>query len=352
MEEKTRLLILFGGQSSEHEISCLSAQNVIHAVDADRYEMLLVGITRQGHWIEVEDVSRIEDDTWRNGSTSAVLSPDATMKGVWLFREGGTIFWPVDVAFPVLHGLYGEDGTVQGLLELAHIPYVGCGVLSSALAMDKVYTKKIVDGIGIRQADYIAFYREELKNMEQTVKCVESVLDYPMFVKPSRAGSSRGVSRVTDSDQLRRCMTEAGRHDRIIMVEEAIAGREIECAVLGGVDAKAAGVGEILPAGEFYDYDSKYNNSESKTLMDPDIPAQTVEEIRRDALNIFQAIDGWGMARVDFFVEAGTGEVVFNEINTIPGFTAISMYAKLWEAQGISINQLVESLIQYAFHRE
>lgn len=347
---KQNLAVIFGGQSSEHEISCMSASNIIQCIDAQRYNIILVGITKEGHWVEAADLNAVQDGSWRQSKTSIVLSPDATRKG--LYRMSGdekAQFVHLDVIFPVLHGLYGEDGTVQGLFKLAGIPFVGCGLFASAAGMDKLYTKIIVDTLGIRQAKYVPVYKEELPKMDEVVARVESALEYPVFVKPSRAGSSKGVNKAANREQLKNALIEAADNDRKILVEETIIGREVECAVLGNLDVKASGVGEILSADEFYDFDAKYYNSESKTLVDPPMPENMREQIREDAVKIFMALDGRGLSRVDFFLtESG---VVFNEINTLPGFTAISMYPMLWEAQGIPKKELVQKLIDLAFER-
>lgn len=250
----------------------------------------------------------------------------------------------------MLHGLNGEDGTIQGLFEMAQIPYVGCGVLASAVSMDKVYTKIIVEDLGIRQAQFVHIRRSDLTQMEDALDRAEAKLSYPMFVKPSRAGSSVGVSKAEDREALSKALSKAAEHDRNILVEETIVGREVECAVLGGKEIKASGVGEILAAADFYDYDAKYNNQESKTLIDPPMPEETREEIRKSAAEIFKAVDGYGLSRVDFFI-AENGEVVFNEINTLPGFTSISMYPMLWAAQGIKTPALADELIRLAEER-
>lgn len=347
---KQNLAVIFGGQSSEHEISCMSASNIIQCIDAQRYNIILVGITKEGHWVEAADLNAVQDGSWRQSKTSIVLSPDATRKGLYRMSEDEKVqFVHLDVIFPVLHGLYGEDGTVQGLFKLAGIPFVGCGLFASAAGMDKLYTKIIVDTLGIRQAKYVPVYKEELPKMDEVVARVESALEYPVFVKPSRAGSSKGVNKAANRDQLKNALIEAADNDRKILVEETIIGREVECAVLGNLDVKASGVGEILSADEFYDFDAKYYNSESKTLVDPPMPENMREQIREDAVKIFMALDGRGLSRVDFFLtESG---VVFNEINTLPGFTAISMYPMLWEAQGIPKKELVQKLIDLAFER-
>jgi len=343
--------ILFGGQSSEHEISCISAQTIISNISREEYDLVLIGITKEGQWILTDSIEEIKNGTWRKGKTQAILSPDATDKGLLLIEGSHVTKKKLDIVFPVLHGLYGEDGTIQGILELARIPYVGCGVLSSSLTMDKIYAKKIVDQMGIRQAAYVPVFRQDFKNMEETVGRVEDKLSYPVFVKPSNSGSSRGVSKANNREELIDGLMLAAEHDRKILVEEAIIGREIECAVLGGADSRASGVGEVLAAAEFYDYEAKYHSAESKTVISPKLPEGKEEEIRQDAVAIFRALDGYGLARVDFFLTKDTNEVVFNEMNTLPGFTAISMYPMLWEAKGISKQTLIEKLLQSALAR-
>lgn len=346
------VLVLFGGQSSEHEVSCVSATTVLKNMSKD-YEPVIVGITKEGHWILVDKVENIEDGSWVKGHRNAFISPDATKKELVILEEESYYSIHVDVIFPVLHGLFGEDGTVQGMFELAHIPYVGCGVLASAVSMDKLYTKIIVDRLNIAQAQYEEVRSYQLKEMDSVVDRVEAHLPYPVFVKPSQAGSSQGVSKANDRDELEKALLLAAKHDSKILVEETIIGRELECGVLGGIEAKASGVGEILAASNaaFYDFDAKYNNAESKTVIGPDLPAGKEEEIRQAATEIFKAVDGFGVSRVDFFLEKDTNRVVFNEINTLPGFTAISMYPMLWDAQGISKEELISELIELAFTR-
>ena len=349
---KKNLVALFGGQSSEHVVSCMSVQNVVANIDREKYNVILVGITEDGHWLKVDSTEEIKNDTWRESKVSAVISPDAKEKCLLVMKDGSVEKVPVDVVFPVLHGLYGEDGTVQGILELARIPYVGCGVLASAVSMDKLSTKIIVNSLGIRQAKFVAIFKEEMNDMDAMVERVENAFPYPVFIKPSNAGSSRGVSRADDRSELIAGLEEAARHDRRILVEEMIVGHEVECAVYGGglEEVKASGVGEILAAAEFYDFDAKYNNAESKTVVDPELPGNAAEIVREAAIKIFKGVDGYGLSRVDFFVEEDGG-VVFNEINTLPGFTAISMYPMLWEARGINKPQLVDALIDHAFKR-
>lgn len=347
--EKRNLVALFGGQSSEHAVSCMSVQNVAADLDTDKYHVILVGITEDGHWLKVNSLEEIKDGSWEENGVPAILSPDAREQCLLVTENGRTERIAVDVVFPVLHGLYGEDGTVQGLLELARIPYVGCGVLASAVSMDKLTTKQIVNGLGIRQASYVPVFKEELADMDRVIAGIEAKLAYPVFIKPSNAGSSRGVSKAGGRDALRAGLLEAVKHDRRMLVEEAISGHEVECAVYGGgqEETKASGVGEILAGAEFYDYDAKYRSEESRTVIDPELPGDSAERVREAAVRIFEAVDGYGIARVDFFVTKD-GEVVFSEINTMPGFTAISMYPQLWKARGVDI---VNDLVGHALKR-
>ena len=351
MNNKLKVAILFGGQSSEHDVSCMSVKNVLNHLDTDKYEPVLIGITKEGSWKLVDSMEEIKSGTWRLSNRKAVLSPDATDQSVLCICDGQVEFIHIDVIFPVLHGMYGEDGTVQGLFELCRIPYVGCGVLSSSVCMDKFFTKLIVNTLNIRQAAYVPVFRRDVNQLDKAVARVEEKLAYPVFVKPSNAGSSQGVSQAFDGEELKKAIIEAAKHDTKILVEETIVGREIECAVLGKDPAKASGVGEILAADKFYSYEAKYFNQESKTDIRPEFPEGVMETIQRYALKIFRAVDGFGLARVDFFLEKDTDEVVFNEINTMPGFTAISMYPMLWEDKGYTKKELISALIECAFER-
>lgn len=352
MEKKT-VAVLFGGQSTEHEISCLSAVTIIQNIDREQYDVLLIGITRDGRWLKTDSLEDIQSGKWLEGRIRAVLSPDAGHRGVLLLDGSRVEAVPIDVVFPVLHGARGEDGTIQGLLELAEIPYVGCGVLASAVTMDKLYTKILVSTLGIRQADYELVHKNELTGqnaMESVIRRIEDRFAYPVFVKPACSGSSRGVSKASDRKQLEAGLLLAAEHDRKILVEETIVGHEIECAVLGAEEAKATGVGEILAGADFYDYEAKYESEESRTVLDPQLPGDAAERVREAAVRIYKRLDGFGMARLDFFVTE-QGDVVFNEANTIPGFTSISMYPMLWEHKGLSRFQLVNKLIGMAFQR-
>lgn len=357
---KLNIAVIFGGQSSEHDISCISVQTVAKAINQDTYDITYIGITKEGHWLLADSVSSIENGSWVHSETAAILSPDATKKEIILSGKEGVTTKEIDVIFPVLHGMYGEDGTIQGLFEMTKIPYVGCGVFASAAGMDKVYTKIIVDDLGINQADYVLVRAADIEKAETDsnqmnvqVKRIEDKLNYPVFIKPSKAGSSQGVSKAHDRAELIDGLKLAAQHDTKILVERNIIGREIECAVLGSAtDVEASGVGEILAAAEFYDFDAKYTNAESKTVISPELPEGKTEEIRNAAKAIFAALDGYGLSRVDFFLEKDTNKVIFNEINTLPGFTSISMYPMLWNAKGMSIEELVEKQIQLAFERK
>lgn len=349
---KRNIVVLFGGQSSEHEISCISAVTIMKNIDEDKYDIYPVGITKEGNWRlyngKIEDLSK---DSWIEHSDKAIISPDATDKALIIFKDKGIKKLDVHIVFPALHGLYGEDGSVQGLLELAGIPYVGCGILASSVSMDKLFTKVIVDRLGIRQAKYVPVYKKEMDEIKEVVAKIESQLDYPVFVKPSNAGSSKGITKAHNRGELFDGLELAIKHDSKLLIEETIIGREIECAILGNYHPRTSNVGEIISAAEFYDYDSKYNDKGSKTIINPDLPRPIVKKIREYASDIFRAVDGRGLARADFFIEEKSGEVIFNEINTLPGFTSISMYPMLWEDKGMSNKELVNRLIEFAFNK-
>ncbi len=348
---KKNIVVIFGGRSSEHDVSCMSVVTIANAINTDKYNVTLVGITKEGKWLLADSISDIKTGEWRNSRKTAVISPDTTTKELIVLEDNNYSSVSIDVIFPVLHGLNGEDGTIQGLFELADIPYVGCGVLSSAVSMDKLYTKIIVDTLEINQAQYVGIRRCDLSNMDEAVARVENKLSYPVFVKPSCAGSSKGVSKASNREELVKALEIAAIEDSKILVEETIIGRELECAVYGGSEVDASGIGEVLAAAEFYDYDAKYNNAESKTVIGPELPEGKAEEIRQAAIAIFKAVDGHGLSRVDFFLEKDTNRVVFNEINTLPGFTSISMYPMLWNAKGYDIETLVEKLIESSYQR-
>lgn len=349
--DKKKIAVIFGGESSEHKVSCVSGTTIIDNIDKDKYDVIMIGITQDGNWLLVDNVGDIVSGKWRESNIMASIVPDKKTHGALISDGKEYVVKHIDVVFPVLHGLYGEDGTIQGLLEMSGIPYVGCGVLASAMGMDKLSTKKIVDPLHIRQAKYVQVLKGDMTDMDKIADSVEAKLGYPVFVKPSNAGSSVGVSKASDRKELIAAVENAAKHDCRILIEEMIVGREIECAVFGADDVTATGVGEILAAADFYDYDAKYNNSESKTVINPKLPEGVVESIQKAAKSIFKALDGFGLARVDFFVENETNEVVFNEINTMPGFTEISMYPMLWEAEGVDKSKLVGRLIELSWLR-
>ena len=344
--EKNNIIVVFGGQSSEHDVSRASAKTIISSINKEKFNIYPVGITKEGKWLLYKgDYEGITSETWHKDCVEAIISPDATEKALIIIENNKVNKVRIDVAFPVLHGLYGEDGSIQGLFELANINYVGCKILASAISMDKLYTKIVVETLGIKQAKYVKFYKEDNRNEVEMAEETERNMEYPVFVKPSNAGSSVGITKAHNREELVGGIKLAFENDRKILIEENINGREIECAILGNYNAKASGLGEILPAAEFYDYDAKYNNLESKTIISPDVPKDIEDRIREYAVKIFKAVDGTGLSRVDFFLDKKTNEIIFNEINTLPGFTNISMYPMLWEEKGISKEQLIDKLI-------
>uniref|UniRef100_A0A7C3AQX3 D-alanine--D-alanine ligase n=1 Tax=Thermorudis sp. TaxID=1969470 RepID=A0A7C3AQX3_9BACT len=360
MSRKIRVGVIFGGRSGEHDVSLRSAQAVMRAIDRERFEVIPIGITREGRWLvggdplralaersrlplelepgEAEELGEIGLPARLGSQSLAVTEPSWTRT--------------VDVVFPVLHGPNGEDGTVQGLLELADIPYVGCGVLASAVAMDKPTAKRLFAQAGLPVARWFALtWREWVRDPGAVARRVERELGYPCFVKPANLGSSVGVTKVHAPEELPAAIEEANRYDRKIVIEEAIDARELEVSVLGNDDPIASIVGEIVPSREFYDYEAKYVDDRSQLLIPAPITEEQAETARSMAVAAFKAIDAAGMARVDFFLERPTGRILVNEINTIPGFTAISMYPKLWEASGLSFRDLVTRLIELALER-
>lgn len=338
------MAVIFGGQSGEHEVSLMSSSNVIQAMDREKYHVVMLGITKEGKWrIYNGPVENIPTGQWEK--EEQFLIDD--------FSIHHPIIQGIDVIFPVLHGPMGEDGTVQGLFELLNLPYVGCGVLASAVGMDKIYTKMIYDMAGLPQGKYLPVMRYQWRGKQsEEIKRIEENLEYPLFIKPANMGSSVGISKAHNREELIEGIDEACRYDRKILLEKFIDCKEIECAVLGNEHPKASVLGEILPSNEFYDYHAKYlDDGASRLLIPASLEKATVERIQALAVKAFKAIDGSGLARVDFFVEKNTGEVYINEINTLPGFTNISMYPKLWEYSGISYEELIDHLIDLAIER-
>ena len=352
MGKKMRVGVIFGGRSGEHEVSLRSAESVINAIDKSRYEVVPIGITQEGRWLVSGDAKTMLPKTVMasNNHQQVAIIGDPTRQGLTRLDAGTSE--PLDVVIPVLHGTYGEDGTIQGLLEMAGVPYVGCGVLASATGMDKVVMKQLFTQAGLTVIDYEWFLRSSWEAHPQAViKQVSRKLGFPVFVKPANLGSSVGISKAKDKEELRAAVNDAARYDRRIIVERAVVGREIEVSLLGNDHPVASLPGEIITGHEFYDYEDKYIDTTSRTEVPARLPKKIIERIQRDAVKAFQAIDGSGLARVDFFVERETNRVIINEINTMPGFTSISMYAKMWEASGISYAELIDRLIALAIER-
>ncbi len=351
--QKKRIAVIFGGKSSEHEVSRVSASYVISTIPRDKYEIVTIGITKEGKWLLYKgDVSAIRDGSWEKDpeNRTAFISPAPSVSGIVVVGTGEII--KLDVIFPVLHGKNGEDGTIQGIFEMSGIPYVGCGVLASAACMDKAVTNILLEKFGIAQADYTWFYSCEYKNdPEKIIAKIESELpSYPVFVKPANAGSSVGVSKAHNRDELVKAIEVASKEDSKIVVEENIVGHEVECAVLGNEKPFASVPGQIAPASEFYDYDAKYNNAASELYIPAKISEDLMEKVRETAIKAYTLIGCSGLSRVDFFV-TDDGRVLLNEINTLPGFTSISMYPKLMAACGYEGEALIEALIKSAFER-
>ena len=351
---KLSLAVIFGGVSSEHEVSRMSVTSILENLSNERYEVHMVGITKEGRWLlytgPVEDIL---SGAWEQGPvTPAFLSPDPSVHGLVALRDGKAETIHVDVIFPALHGKNGEDGTIQGLFQLSGIPYVGCDTESSAICMDKAVTHSLLSSADIEQAHYLWFYADRFDAAPDTIKNkIQARLDFPVFVKPSNAGSSVVVSKVERFEDLDQAIRKAAREDKKVVVEEGITGQEVEVAVLGNRDCDASIVGEIGASAQFYDYDDKYINGTSQLYIPARIPQEVSEKIRQTAVRAYRLLGCSGLARVDFFVTAGDNRVILNEINTLPGFTSISMYPKLWMAMGLSYGELLDKLIELALQR-
>ena len=373
--KRLRIGVLYGGRSGEHEVSLASAAAVFANLDRTRYEPVAIRIEKDGRWsiadrppiaasaAEVIEQSRVEAARQiRSGrevhliarpSEETILSIKRAPANSAEPSEALVTGMQVDVIFPVLHGPYGEDGTVQGLLELANVPYVGNGVAASALGMDKALMKMMFAAHGLPNCKWLMVTRHAWERRPDNILAtLERTLGFPMFVKPANLGSSVGISKARDVDGLRTAIALAGEFDRKVVVEAAVPdAREIECAVLGNDEPEASAPGEVVPGREFYDYEAKYLDDSSKTIIPADLPEATAAEIRKLSIAAFQAIDGAGLARVDFLLSRSTGEIFINEINTLPGFTTISMYSKMWEASGVTYPQLIDRLIALALER-
>jgi len=380
--KKLRVGILFGGRSGEHEVSLLSAASILKAIDKDKYEVVPIGITKEGRWLtpaHAERLLRGEDPHEESHRHLRAGDPEAT-PGAAVLAKGEAVIVPpvpqshglipfqsaaraaehsidVDVIFPVLHGTFGEDGTIQGLLELADIAYVGAGVLGSAAGMDKDVMKKLFAAAGLAIVKHVTFLRGEWENdTKRVTREIERKLKYPVFVKPANLGSSVGISKVRNRKDLPPAIETAAAYDRKIVVEQGVGGkkqkaRELECSVLGNDAPQASTVGEIIPAAEFYDYNAKYLDEGSHLLIPAKITKKQMKDVQQMAVRAFQAVDCSGLARVDFLMEPKTEKIYLNEINTMPGFTSISMYPKLWAASGLGYQELIDRLIQLALER-
>ena len=349
--EKIKVGIIFGGMSTENEVSVVSAGSILGNIDRKKYEVFPIYINKDGKWYRY-----IEDGRKR------VLGEK--VENIIEIENIVEYLQKLDVVFPVLHGLYGEDGTIQGLFELLKIPYVGCKVLASSVGMDKVYTKIVFEKAGLNQTpyEYVRKYKENYiyvdKNFNESIMDIKEVaknivkdLEFPMFIKPSNSGSSVGVKKAENEKELIENIEYAASFDNKVLIEQGINGREIECAVLGNEEVIASCVGEIKAADEFYSYDAKYKNEESRTEIPAELPKEISDKIRKQAIKAFKAIDGKGLSRVDFFVEDKTNKIIINEINTMPGFTDISMYPKMFEKSGISYKELITRLIELALEK-
>ena len=349
--KKTSVCILFGGISPEHAVSLRSGESVLNNIDHEKYDVFPVGITKEGQWFLFggKDYSLLPGGAWENhpDNKPAAISP-VRGQGLLIFADGGVKVQKIDVAFPVMHGENCEDGAMQGLLQLAGIPYVGPHVAASAVAMDKTLTKLVVDHAGVPQAAWQLVRRGDLEAMAAVVASLEARFSYPMFVKPAGTGSSVGVSKAADREALAKALVSAAKFDDKVLVEEFIHGREIEVAVLGNEVSEASICGEIDSGADFYDYDAKYVTDTSTAYVPARIPADVQETVRELAIKVYSTIGCQGLSRVDFFVTYEGNRVVFNEINTLPGFTSISMYPKLWEATGIPYSRLIDQLLQLA----
>src|SRR5438105_4168970 len=360
-EKKIRIGLVFGGRSGEHEVSLASATSVMANLDSDKYEMVPIGITKEGSWLLGTEPQKllaaeqsVGEDADLEQTTAVTLTGDPSLRRLIPVQSGEQLGnkGAVDVIFPVMHGPYGEDGALQGLLEMANVPYVGCGVLGSALGMDKEKMKLVFRSVGLPIVEYIVCRRYEWERSPETIlNAIEQSLGYSCFVKPVNLGSSVGVNKAHDRGELEHAINVAAEYDRKIIIERAVNCREVECAVLGNDEPLASVVGEVIASNEFYDYNAKYIDNKSQVIIPAVIPQAKAEEVRRQAIKAFLALDLSGLARVDFFLEKESGQIYINEVNTLPGFTEISMYPKLWEASGLPSSQLLDRLIELAIER-
>lgn len=358
--KKIKVGVIFGGRSSEYEVSIISAESVMNALDKNKFKVIPIGITKKGNWITGTNTVKILKSGFKHNlpSLEKIVIPDATKKSLVPLNSKVRLKQKIteeklDVIFPILHGPYGEDGTIQGLLELANIPYVGAGVLGSAVGMDKVIQKQLFQAASLPIVKFISFLKEDwLKNKKSVINEILKKINFPCFVKPANLGSSVGISKIHTVKEIAKGIKEALKYDRKIIVEEGVKNpREIEVSVLGNDRPKASQPGEVIPSGKFYDYNAKYIDKASKLIAPAMLPKKIIKIIQDIALKAFKTINCTGMARVDFLVEKKSNKIYLSEINTIPGFTSISMYPKLWSVSGLSYPKLLEKLIQLAMER-
>jgi D-alanine-D-alanine ligase len=353
---RTRLGIVFGGRSGEHEVSLASAASVISALDADEYDITVIGITKEGKIADTIELRNMLPAALldRVRISMVLATQDSTMRVCSEVAEpdGNSRINSPKMFFPLLHGPYGEDGTLQGLFEMAGLPYVGCGVLASSLAMDKDMAKRLLSQAGLPVVPYKVVYTRDLeKNMKTIKRSIPEELGYPLFSKPANLGSSVGIRKILEEDEFEEAVRHTAQYDRKILIEKGIDGREIECAILGNDHPEASVVGEVIPANDFYDYEAKYISLKSRLEIPARIDDKKADAIRAMAIQSFKLIEGSGLARIDFFLERDTGTIWLNEINTMPGFTPISMYSKLWAASGIPFEKLVSRLVDLGEER-
>jgi D-alanine-D-alanine ligase len=345
--ERERLAVIFGGRSSEHEVSVTSARSIMREADPERFEVTPVGVTRNGAWLTPEETLRRLEQV-EAGETRGI--GDEFGAGVLAYPEALEALRQADVVFPIIHGTFGEDGTLQGLLEMADIPYVGPGVAASAVGMDKALMRDVFAAHGIPQSEYLVLRDREVTRAGDEVMRAVDELGYPCFVKPANGGSSVGVSKVRSREDLGDAILEAARHDRKVLVERALEGQEVECAVLGNADPQPSPLGEIRPTTEFYDYQAKYLDDSAELIVPARVDEATARRVQELAVRAYVALDCAGMSRVDFFVLEG-GEVRCLEVNTLPGFTPISMYPRMWAASGLDYAELIDELLGLALER-
>lgn len=352
MSSKIRVAVVFGGRSGEHEVSIISGQNIINGLDKKKYDVIPVGITKKGKWLTGKNAVEAFKNGDYSGLTEVTLNCESGTRELIHFKNGGYEKLKIDIFFPALHGPYGEDGTIQGLFEIANVPYTGCGVLASSVGMDKLVSKALWDQAGLPIVPYIGISKSSWKTESKIIMDrIEQELGFPVFIKPANMGSSVGISKVKIKAGLKKAIDLACEFDTRILIEKGINARELETAVLGNGEPKAARVGEILVGGEFYDYNDKYVNGVSKTQVPAKIPAALEKKIQEMALKAYKLMDGAGLARVDMFLDKDNGNIYLNEINTLPGFTSISMYPMMWEASGISYSKLLDRIVELGFEK-